>query len=1049
MVLQLKALLVLLALVVSAHAQYTNGGYSTGSSTQGASSGYPTTPTTVTTSGGGYPSAGITGGYSSGGTTGGSSTGYSTLGGSGSSSPLDTAVQGAAGTGIGVAPSAGYAASPGAGLTLTPSTGRSSSNIYGSSGTNSQTGSTVTYPAYSSFTPASAAAAPSSTRSTGQGTYAAQSRDPYSANYSPTTVYIGGSGGYGAGAFPPAAPAPAPSASALAPLGALGPDAATAAQNTSFGETQFTGVGPIYKKQDSLGPFYANLYGIPVPAGQSDPDIFITLEILGDATDIGLYCNPGWGQYADVNANYPQPGYAIWQSDLSNDVDTVFISKNDKLYRPPYAREPNTTAYNNYQPYFICSVINMDPQRQVAYRLEADLINNSGSLSSLEQRALSNIFNSCCAGSAAVCSDWKARNSKEGGKLFTDWCRFPGQICTANGTLLRMDMRGYNLQCPFPASDMAVFTSLTTLNLGRNPNMTGTALDVFSSLANAKSLRNLNLYHNSGLTGPLTPPLSVTGGGLCQLAKKSLNTLTVEGVGLTGGVPACLINNGSRLVEVHLGNNNLTGSIPNVIQTTSKLQVLTVYNNQLTGVIPASIGNARQLSNFDITNNAIFGTIPASLGNITTLKYAILKFNKLTGSIPSALATNPNLETLDVKGNRMSVLPDEWISGYPSVVNSSLVNVRISFNNFSGAFPTALASAPQLTFLVLNNNTLSGPLPTNATGNGTDFFPALRAMNISHNAFSGSLPSAFGRSGVFTLKPLQFADGEILMHVFDVSYNNLSGRLPSFLDFTNVPEYAQRGIFIAGNNFSYSCNAQQSYINDICLPGAAPAPSQLPPLGTMTPGSRTTVGGLPRTNASLPASNASLPGQMVYPGGTYPSGQVNLPGDPSGQNTTTANAVSAGQPVDIQRAPQSSGKQGLNGGQIAGVVIGVLLAVALAAIVAFLVVRRRKRVSGAPNQAGAKSGKGLGAAMGSLKMGGSNKFERFNDGLEMSESTRRMEGFGSGRRRAAVPGVRLAGDDPSGKSRPASGVPSCTVSGRPAGRRRCLLAADRLLAGRG
>lgn len=47
------------------------------------------------------------------------------------------------------------------------------------------------------------------------------------------------------------------------------------------------------------------------------------------------------------------------------------------------------------------------------------------------------------------------------------------------------------------------------------------------------------------------------------------------------------------------------------------------------------------------------------------------------------------------------------------------------------------------------------------------------------------------------LKPLQFADGEILMHVFDISYNNLSGRLPSFLDFTNVPEYAQRGIFIA------------------------------------------------------------------------------------------------------------------------------------------------------------------------------------------------------------------------------------------------------------
>ncbi len=52
----------------------------------------------------------------------------------------------------------------------------------------------------------------------------------------------------------------------------------------------------------------------------------------------------------------------------------------------------------------------------------------------------------------------------------------------------------------------------------------------------------------------------------------------------------------------------------------------------------------------------------------------------------------------------------------------------------------------------------SGPLPSNVSGtaaNGTNFFPALRAMNISHNSFSGSLPASFGQSGVFNLKPLQ------------------------------------------------------------------------------------------------------------------------------------------------------------------------------------------------------------------------------------------------------------------------------------------------------
>ena len=63
-----------------------------------------------------------------------------------------------------------------------------------------------------------------------------------------------------------------------------------------------------------LPQFFANLYGIPVPAGSSDPDVFITLEVLNGDTNVGLYCNPGWGQYADVNANYPQPGYAVWQS---------------------------------------------------------------------------------------------------------------------------------------------------------------------------------------------------------------------------------------------------------------------------------------------------------------------------------------------------------------------------------------------------------------------------------------------------------------------------------------------------------------------------------------------------------------------------------------------------------------------------------------------------------------------------------------------------------------------------------------------------------------
>jgi hypothetical protein len=43
-------------------------------------------------------------------------------------------------------------------------------------------------------------------------------------------------------------------------------------------------------------------------------------------------------------------------ADVANGVDTVFISRNDRLYRPPSARNVNSTLYAAYQPYFVCSV---------------------------------------------------------------------------------------------------------------------------------------------------------------------------------------------------------------------------------------------------------------------------------------------------------------------------------------------------------------------------------------------------------------------------------------------------------------------------------------------------------------------------------------------------------------------------------------------------------------------------------------------------------------------------------------------------------------------
>ncbi len=81
--------------------------------------------------------------------------------------------------------------------------------------------------------------------------------------------------------------------------------------------------------------------------------------------------------------------------------------------------------------------------------------------------------------------------------------------------------------------------------------------------------------------------------------------------------------------------------------------------------------------------------------------------------------------------------------------------------------------------------------------NDTGMFPQLRAFNGSHNALTGPLPAALGQTGIFRLSPLQFVNGEILMHVMDLSYNKLNGSLPSFLDAASVPaQHVQKGIFL-------------------------------------------------------------------------------------------------------------------------------------------------------------------------------------------------------------------------------------------------------------
>jgi len=79
------------------------------------------------------------------------------------------------------------------------------------------------------------------------------------------------------------------------------------------------------------------------------------------------------------------------------------------------------------------------------------------------------------------------------------------------------------------------------------------------------------------------------------------------------------------------------------IENTTELHL---YNNELTGSIPPEIGNLTNLTNLDLGVNQLTGSIPSEIWNMTNLIYLYLRNNQITGSIPTEIGNLTNLTNL-------------------------------------------------------------------------------------------------------------------------------------------------------------------------------------------------------------------------------------------------------------------------------------------------------------------------------------------------------------------------------------------------------------------
>lgn len=305
----------------------------------------------------------------------------------------------------------------------------------------------------------------------------------------------------------------------------------------------------------------------------------------------------------------------------------------------------------------------------------------------------------------------------------------PASICNIT-KLTRLDL-SYNLFTGFVPKDLGNLRGLQHLGLGDNQlsaEYSSSGLGFLMSLSNCKFLRNLWIQDN-----PLKGTLPNSMGNLSV----SLQSINASGCQFKGVIPAG-IGNLTELIELGLGDNELTGTIPATVGQLKKLQRLYIAGNRLHGSVPDEIGHLKKLVYLFLSSNQLSGLLPPSIWSLEDLLIANLSSNFFTGEIP--------MEVQNMK---------------------SITKLDLSQNQFSGRIPSTMGELERLTELSLSRNRLQNPIPRDF-----GYLLSLESLDLSWNNLSGSIPKSL--------------EGLVNLRHLNVSFNKLEGEIPSAGPFANL-----------------------------------------------------------------------------------------------------------------------------------------------------------------------------------------------------------------------------------------------------------------------
>ncbi|KAL0443543.1 UNVERIFIED_CONTAM: Phytosulfokine receptor 2 [Sesamum latifolium] len=287
------------------------------------------------------------------------------------------------------------------------------------------------------------------------------------------------------------------------------------------------------------------------------------------------------------------------------------------------------------------------------------------------------------------------------------------------------------------------------------------------SLCKLDQLKLLDLSHNF-LEGGL--PLEFSNLKQLEVLDLSHNLLV--------GPPSQAIAGLISIQSLNLSGNSFTGNFTD-LGIFPNLAALNISNNLFTGQLNSeNCSFFRTIRFLDLSSNHFAGGLQGLGSCSTSLQQLHLDFNSFSGDLPDSLYLLPSLELLSISANDFSGQLSQEISKL-----SNLKTLILFGNQFSGPFPNVFGNLTQLEQIVAHSNKFSGSLPSTLA-----LCSKLRVLDLRNNSLSGPINLNF--SGLPNLSTLDLGSNhfsgplpELLsgcqeLKIVSLARNNLSGQIP-------------------------------------------------------------------------------------------------------------------------------------------------------------------------------------------------------------------------------------------------------------------------------